>query len=513
MKGISILNDVLGPVMRGPSSSHTAGSFFLASMARDLLGERPSSASIFFDAAGSYTRCYREQGSDLAFAAALLGWPIDDGRFARALELSPSEGLDIVFETATLPGAEHPNAVRIELAGPTASLVVTGKSIGGGAIAIDSLDGWPVALDGAGHAVLVETEGKSAAKVAALLAEDALALAEPTIVAKSALTLVCASRSGPLSPGSRARLASLGPARVHEAAPLGFVRRNAAPFADFHAMLETARTGGLSAGRLGMAWEAGLLGLSEAAIEAEMRRRLAVMTASVNLGSSSEAPAMQLLQPTARLILEAEAEGRTAVGGLHTRAAARAMAAMNVNCGKGVVCAAPTAGSAGVLPGVMSTLVLERGLDEADAVLCLFAAGFIGLIIADRATFAAEVAGCQVEIGAAGAMAAAAVVESAGGSASLAADAAAICLQNTMGSVCDLVQGIVEIPCHTRNAAAAAAAFVMADLVMGGYRNPVPLDETVDAMLSVGRMMPPQLRVTSLGGLATTPSALAMKRI
>jgi len=189
------------------------------------------------------------------------------------------------------------------------------------------------------------------------------------------------------------------------------------------------------------------------------------------------------------------------------------MAAMNVNCGKGVVCAAPTAGSAGGLPGVMATLVLERGLDEADAVLCLFAAGFIGLIIADRATFAAEVAGCQVEIGAAGAMAAAAVVESAGGSASLAADAAAICLQNTMGSVCDLVQGIVEIPCHTRNAAAAAAAFVMADLVMGGYRNPVPLDETVDAMLSVGRMMPPQLRVTSLGGLATTPSALAMKRI
>jgi len=127
--------------------------------------------------------------------------------------------------------------------------------------------------------------------------------------------------------------------------------------------------------------------------------------------------------------------------------------------------------------------------------------------------FAAEVAGCQVEICAAGAMGAAAVVEAAGGTASQALDAAAISFQNTMGSICDLVQGIVEIPCHTRNAAAASGAFLCADLILGGYTNPIPLDETIDAVYAVGQMLPRELRCTALGGLAVTPSALAMPRL
>jgi L-serine dehydratase len=133
--------------------------------------------------------------------------------------------------------------------------------------------------------------------------------------------------------------------------------------------------------------------------------------------------------------------------------------------------------------------------------------------LALHATFAAEIAGCQVEIGAAGAMGAAAVVEAAGGAARQACDAAAIAFQNTMGSVCDLVQGIVEIPCHTRNATAASSAFVCADLILGGYTNPIPLDETIDAVYAVGKMLPRELKVTALGGLALTPSALAMPRI
>jgi L-serine dehydratase len=174
------------------------------------------------------------------------------------------------------------------------------------------------------------------------------------------------------------------------------------------------------------------------------------------------------------------------------------------------VCAAPTGGSAGVIPGVIVSLMEERGLEESAAVRALFAGAAVGLIVAVRATFAAEVAGCQVEIGAAGAMAAAAVVDAAGGSARQAVDAAAIAFQNTMGSVCDLVQGMVEIPCHTRNAAAAAAAFVCADLAMGGYVNPIGLDDTIDAVYAVGRLMAPELRCTARGGLAVTPSALRL---
>ncbi len=264
---------------------------------------------------------------------------------------------------------------------------------------------------------------------------------------------------------------------------------------------------------------------------AEMVRRFEVMRAAVRRGLSEDRLAMQLLTPSAGRIYRAEAEGRLAAGGMLTRAAARAMAVMHVNGAMGVVCAAPTAGSAGVIPGVAVTLAEDypgpspvpsreggpggrdcRGLDVEQVGLALFAAAGVGLVVAVRATFAAEVCGCQVEIGASGAMAAAAVVEAAGGSARQAADAAAIALQNTMGSTCDPVQGVVEIPCHTRNAVAAASAFVCADLILGGYANPIPLDETVDAVYAVGRMLPRELKCTALGGLSLAPSALAMTR-
>jgi len=184
------------------------------------------------------------------------------------------------------------------------------------------------------------------------------------------------------------------------------------------------------------------------------------------------------------------------------------MAVMHVNSGGGVVCAAPTAGSAGVIPGVLVSLVEDKGLSVQEPVLALCAASAIGVIVANRATFAAEVAGCQVEIAAAGAMAAAAVVEAAGGTVTQAMDAAAISFQNTMGLVCDPVQGTVEIPCHTRNAVAASSAFVCADLVLGGYANPIPLDETIDAVCAVGQMLPRELKCTALGGLSLAPSAL-----
>ena len=116
-------------------------------------------------------------------------------------------------------------------------------------------------------------------------------------------------------------------------------------------------------------------------------------------------------------------------------------------------------------------------------------------------------AGCQVEIGVAGAMAAAAIVELYGGSAAEALNAAAISLQNTMGSVCDPVKGGCEIPCHTRNAVSASSAFTCAALAMGGYQNLIPFDETVDASYEVGLSLPAELRCTALGGIAIAPTA------
>jgi len=437
MRSVSILNDVLGPVMRGPSSSHTAGSYHIGRLIRSLAGGDPASAVFTFDPAGSYAATYRQQGVDLALAAGLLGWAITDRRFARALELAPRAGLDLRYRVAPLDGADHPNTVHGKvLTREGARFEIVAKSVGGGSVEVTAVDGRPVSLDGRGREV-VEVGG--------------------------------AARTVP---------------------PLFYVRKGRPLIASAREAVALARRRRVSLGRVALAHEAGLLGLSEREVVDEILGRLAIMRDSVRQGLAGRGLGMKL----------------------HARAAARAMAALHVSNSMGIVCAAPTGGSAGVLPGVMVTLEEEKGLTGEKAALALLAAGAVGLVVAARATFAAEVAGCQVEIGAAGAMGAAAVVEAAGGSAARAADAAAISLQNTMGSVCDLVQGMCEIPCHTRNAVAASAAFVCADLVLGGYVNPIPLDETVDASFASGKMLPAELRCTAKGGLATTPSALALKK-
>ena len=515
MKPISILNDVLGPVMRGPSSSHTAGSFHIGALARALLGDDPAAVTFVFDPTGSLAEVYSQQGSDLGFAAGVMGWAITDERFPQVLDLAARQGPEITFIVEPLPGADHPNTVEIRMTSQSGrKLHIVAKSIGGGAVVLTEVAGWPVRFTGDAHQILVVLEETAEPAVRRLLTQDGKIIGHPTRQARDGLVLLHAQRQSPLKAGDEIELRATPCVRdIWTAPPIFFVQRGAPLFSSAAEMIALAEERGCSLGQIALAYESALLGLSETDLLAETIRRFEVMRAAVHRGLGDALPPMQLLRPSARQVYQAEAKGRVAIGGIHTRAAARAMAVMHVNGGMGVVCAAPTAGSAGVIPGVVVTLAEERGLSQEQVALALLAASAVGLTVATRATFAAEVAGCQVEISAAGAMAAAAVVEAAGGHPRQAADAAAISLQNTMGLICDLVQGIVEIPCHTRNAVAASGAFLCADLILGGYVNPIPLDETVDAVYAVGQMLPRELKCTALGGLALAPSALAMPRL
>ena len=513
MKTVSILNHVLGPVMRGPSSSHTAGGFHIASMARSLLGGTPKRAVLAFDPAGSYAATYVAQGADRGFAMGLMGKPLTDESFFTALDDAGRAGLEIEFAIRKLADPDHPNTVEIDLtAADGAQLRLVARSIGGGEVEITRVDGRPVLFNGSAYETLVEVPVARKAQAQVFLEQDAAWLEGPTPCTDQGAVRWVGRRTAPLPAELRSRLLALDPAgRIWESAPVYFVETGQPLFTSAADVVRLAAERGLSLGKLALAYESELLGLSEAEVIEEVLRRYDVMVRAVEQGLAPDFSGLRLLPPCAGSIFEAEAAGRLSVRSLHTRAAARAMAVMHVDGAMGVVCAAPTGGSAGVVPGTLVTLAEERSLSRQQIGLALLAAGAIGVIVARRATFAAEVAGCQVEIGASGAMAAAAVVDAVGGSAAQACDAAAIALQNTMGSVCDLVDGTVEIPCHTRNAAAAASAFVNADLILGGYRNLIPLDETIDAVYAVGLAMPPELRCTSKGGLAVTPSAQKLK--
>ncbi|MDD2600440.1 MAG: L-serine ammonia-lyase, iron-sulfur-dependent, subunit alpha [Kiritimatiellae bacterium] len=513
MKIVSILNHVLGPVMRGPSSSHTAGAWHIGCMARSILGGTPQRATLAFDPAGSYAATYAEQGAERGFAMGLMGRALTDSSFFTALQDATAAGMQLEFQIRSLAGDNHPNTTELNLiAEDGTNLKLLTRSIGGGEIEVTRIDGRPVLFKGNAYESLVEMRPEQADQVAELLAADGALLDPPVRSKHQGAVILTARRKAALPESFEAELLAFdAQARLWQCTPVYFVHQGAPLFSSAAEMQACAEQHGRSLGRMALAYEAQLLGMSEAEVMAEMLRRYDIMESAVESGLDPKFTGLQLLPPCAGSVLQAEAEGRLSVRSLHTRAAARAMAVMHVDGAMGVVCAAPTGGAAGVIPGALLTLVEERGLTREQSALALLAAGGVGMILAIRGTFAAEVAGCQVEIGAAGAMAAAAVVDGVGGSAAQACNAAAIAFQNTMGLVCDLLHGIVEIPCHTRNAVAAANAFVNADLILGGYVNLIPLDETIDAVYAVGLTMPAELRCTSKGGLAICPSAKRLK--
>jgi len=507
-KAISIFNDVLGPVMRGPSSSHTAGSYRIGRLARDLLGQKPVRADVTFDPGGSYARVFREQKVDLGLMAGFLSWSITDPRFARAAAHCAREDLKVGFSLRAIPESRHPNTTVIRMEGTKKRrLEILARSTGGGDIQVLKINGWPIVLDGRMHELLVETSRDPKEKLVPFLLQSE-EKGELSFHRRGKRFLVRARTTDSPDPSRLEGLKRFpGVLDIHCCQPVFQVLKGIARTDSLQDLVEQAEGRQHSLGSAARAREGSLLGVKAGALSRLMSERLQVMESSVKQGLSNREISLALLPPSAGQIFDREKRDRLPIGGIHTRAAARAMAVMHVANSGGVVCAAPTGGSAGVIPGVVISLYRDRKIRRETILKGLFAAGAIGQAVARRATFAAEVAGCQVEIGAAGAMAAAAVVEISGGSPRQCCDAAAISLQNTMGLVCDLVQGRCEIPCHTRNAVAASSALVCADLILGGYPNPIPLEQTIDAALAVGKTLPSELRVTSLGGLAVTPAA------
>ena len=197
---------------------------------------------------------------------------------------------------------------------------------------------------------------------------------------------------------------------------------------------------------------------------------------------------------------------KTLSGDMIMSAVQSAIATNEVNAAMGVICATPTAGSSGTLPGVLFTLEKRLELDEEQLVRFLFTAGGFGMVIANNACIAGATGGCQAEVGSASGMGAAAAVEVAGGTPKQSANAMAIAISNLLGLVCDPIAGLVEVPCINRNAIGASNALISADMALAGCESMIPADEVISAMDKVGKNMPESLRETGIGGLAGTPT-------
>ena len=277
-------------------------------------------------------------------------------------------------------------------------------------------------------------------------------------------------------------------------------------------LVDAANAANCTIGELTLRQQAEEMGQDEIMLLRQMDKNLAVMEDAIAFGQRQEQTSMSgLTGGEGWKMLEYSRRGEGISGTFMARAMSRALAVAGCNASMGKIVAAPTAGSCGILPACLVSLLEDRGADRDAVVMSMFTAGAFGMVIAQRASIAGAQGGCQAECGSAAGMAAAAMVEVMGGTPQQCADACAIAIVNQMGLVCDPVAGLVEIPCIKRNVAGVMTAFSSADMALAGIRPYIPADECVEAMREVGDALPVALKETAIGGLAGTPTGKALR--
>lgn len=247
-------------------------------------------------------------------------------------------------------------------------------------------------------------------------------------------------------------------------------------------------------------------------VDLKMKKSLDIMRQSAHKPLKEVVRSMGgMIGGEASKLEERRASGKSICGNVLTKALIYSQAVLEVNASMGVIVAAPTAGSAGVLPAVLFALEEEFGLSEETLLKGMFTAGAVGYLLMKNASVSGAEAGCQAEIGSAAAMASAAAVEMMGGTPEQCLDAASITISNMLGLVCDPIAGLVEMPCQSRNAAGASNALTSAEMALAGIKSAVPFTEMAACMYRVGKGLPSELRETALGGCAATPTGCSLK--
>lgn len=281
-------------------------------------------------------------------------------------------------------------------------------------------------------------------------------------------------------------------------------------FQNVRELVERAEQEGKLISEIMIEQEMQMTGRSREDIMAQMDRNLTVMEEAVERGIKGVHSVTGLTGGDAVLLQKYIASGKSLAGDLLLDAVSKAVATNEVNAAMGTICATPTAGSAGVVPGTLFAIQHKLNPTREQMINFLFTSGAFGFVVANNASISGAAGGCQAEVGSAAGMAAAAIVEMAGGTPQQCAEGFAITLKNMLGLVCDPVAGLVEVPCVKRNAMGAANAIVAADMALAGVTSRIPCDEVIGAMYRIGESMNPDLKETARGGLAATPTGKAL---
>ena len=498
--------------MRGPSSSHCAAALSIGRMARDLMDGRLEEVIVEFDARGSLATTHETQGSDMGLFGGLLGWHATDERLPESPRAIREAGIKVRIEIADR-GAEHPSTYRLTLRNSTEQHTMTAVSTGGGMVQITEIDGVKLSIVGDYYETLIFLDS-GGDELFRYLSESIDA--GSIILLSGAGTQIIQVRSQAfLRAETISELAS--PYRVKQVKTISPVlpvlshHRLKVPFTTCEEMLQYNQGKDLALWELAVHYESARGAMAHEQVFHAMRQIVCTMQGSISEGIKGTEYADRILHWQAGRFRTHMQSHRLLDGGILNQIILYVTAMMEVKSSMGVIVAAPTAGSCGVLPGACIGAASAMGLSLDDVTRAMLAAGMIGVFIAAHATFAAEIGGCQAECGAGSGMAAAALVTLAGGTVKQAVDAASMALQNILGMVCDPVANRVEVPCLGKNVMAAGNALACANMALADYDAVIPLDEVIGAMDRVGRSLPPELRCTGLGGLSVTRAAKAIE--
>ena len=512
---VSIFNDVLGPIMTGPSSSHTAGPTRIGLMIYNLFGEEISEATIYFDSKGSYSATYKGQGSDVGFIGGLMGFEPDDRRLSNSLTIARDRFMKFDFINKEFE-ATHPNAARIKVKSINQrEMEVLSHSTGGGTIEIVELNGFSVCLQGKFHECICIGENVCDS-VVEVLKKYQVADESVKITKKIEKEMVVASLSYLINPDMICELKKIENITVYwtpKIMPVASFNNQQVPFLTANQAIKFAKDNNIeSLAELAYSYEIARSKKSRKDVENTAEKIYKAMSDSIKFGLQSDFKMRGFLTPKAAIMKKNLASRTLSDLGILNKVMIYSTAVMEFNSSRGVVVAAPTAGSCGVIPAILYAMEEHYKYSKEEIISALMVSGLIGVFISHQATFAAEVGACQAENGSASSMASAAMVQLLGGSIEEGFKAAGMALQNMLGLICDPVAGLVDIPCVNRNASAASNALVSANMILAGFDPIIPLDEVIIAMKEVGELLPSELRCTANGGLCKTPTGMKIAK-
>ncbi len=514
----SIFNDIVGPTMVGPSSSHTCGPARIGYLSRQLLRGNLTKATIDFPEDGSYTKMYKGQRSDLGFASGLLGFRPEDPRLRKAFELARKSNVDIQFVISdTKPLMPNLSIITME-SDEGEQVVVHTDSTGGGTVKLLKVDEFDVAIVGDCYELLVFVDSAEQAEISRVEFELLERIhgnegITASVAGSSALVNV-KLRDEPAAELLEFARGIAGVTDVKLIRPVLVVpsNRNAPmPFVSAADLQEVADRDGRELWELAIDYECARSGWTRDEVYDYMKYVVETMESGVQEALKGDIEMNGIIEPTAGKIAKTAKTGKTWLDmGVLDVGVPWGMATMEYSSAMGVVLCAPTGGSAGVFPGAVLGVANKLGLPLDARIKAMLAVAVVGIVMSKDHNYSAELYGCQVEPGAASAMAAAALVAMMGGSVKQSLDAASCAVQNILGTICDPVAGLVQVPCISRNAMSVANAVVSANIVMGGYDPLIPLDESAETMFRVGKQLPSELRCTCRGGLCTTPAGIRL---